>query len=75
VPPKLFVKQDKQLGEAVHVDPIKPTLKAPGAQRLKLQDYEVVSSFAFNYNLRRYKLADMVNSLAPTTKTTVMKTR
>jgi hypothetical protein len=41
-------------GRAVQVDPIKPTLTAPGLQRLKLKYYEVLSSFAFNFNLRRY---------------------
>ena len=29
-------------------------LKAPGTERLKLKYDEVVSSFAFNFNLRRY---------------------
>jgi hypothetical protein len=39
----------------VQVDPIKPTLKAPGTQRLKPRYDESVPSFAFNFNLRRYK--------------------
>ena len=38
----------------MQVDPIKPTLKAPGAKRLKLKCDELLSSFAFNFNLRRY---------------------
>ena len=38
--------------------PINPTLNAPGTQRLKLQYDEVLSSFAFNFNLRRYNSAD-----------------
>jgi hypothetical protein len=38
----------------VQVDPIRPTLKAPGAQRLKLKYEESLSNFAFNFNLRRY---------------------
>jgi hypothetical protein len=38
----------------VQVDPIKPTLKAPGTKRLKLQYDEPLSNFAFNFNLRRY---------------------
>jgi hypothetical protein len=46
-PPKL------QQGKAVHVDPIKPELKAPRTQRLKLQCDEPLSRFAFNFNLRR----------------------
>jgi len=40
-------------GEAVQVDPINPTLKAPGTDRLKLQYVEVLSSFAIKFNLRR----------------------
>jgi len=38
----------------VQVDPIKPMLKAPGTKRLKLTHYELLSSFAFRINLRRY---------------------
>jgi hypothetical protein len=38
----------------VQVDPIKPKLKAPGTQRLKLKHAKPLSSFAFNFNLRRY---------------------
>ena len=34
------------------VDPIKPTLKAPGTKRLKLKCHRLLSSFAFNFNLR-----------------------
>jgi len=41
-------------GEAVQVDPIKPTLTAPGTKRLKLKYDKPLSSFAFNFNLRRY---------------------
>ena len=40
---------------AVQVDPMKPTLKAPGAKRLKLTYDELRSSFAFKLNVRRYK--------------------
>ena len=39
-------------GRAVQVDPIKPTLKAPG--RLELKCDEPLSNFAFNFNPRRY---------------------
>ena len=39
---------------AVQVDPIRPTLKAPGTKRLKLKYDEPVSNFAFKFNLRRY---------------------
>ena len=44
-------------GKAVQVDPIKPTLKAPGTQRLKLKYDNPLSSFAFKFNLRRYTQA------------------
>ena len=37
-------------GWAVQLDPIKPTLKAPGAQRLTLTCVEVLSSIAFKIN-------------------------
>jgi hypothetical protein len=45
----------------VQVDPIKPTLKAPGTKRLKLKFEKVLSNFAFKFNLRRYT---KVNALA-----------
>ena len=38
----------------MHVDPIKPTLKAPGTKRLKLKYDILLSSFAFDFNLCRY---------------------
>jgi hypothetical protein len=38
----------------VQLDPIKPTLKPPGSKRLNLKCADLVSSFAFNFNLRRY---------------------
>jgi len=41
-------------GRAVQVDPIKPTLKAPGPERLKLKHEELLSKFGFKINLRRY---------------------
>jgi len=41
----------------VPVDPIKPTLKAPGSERLKLKCDELLSTSAFNFNLRRYTMA------------------
>jgi len=45
-------------GSAVQVHPIKPILvvKAPKTKRLKLKKYELVSSFAFEFSLRRYDL-------------------
>ena len=41
-------------GRAVQVDPIKPTLKAPGAEPLKPECDKPLSNFAFNFNLRRH---------------------
>ena len=41
-------------GRPVQVDPIKPTLKAPGTKRLKLKHDILLSSFSFNFNVRRY---------------------
>ena len=38
----------------MQVDPINPTLKAPGAKRLKVESDKVLSCSAFNFNLRRY---------------------
>jgi len=38
----------------VQVDPIKPTLKAPGTKRLKLKVDDKLTKFAFNLNLRHY---------------------
>jgi len=38
----------------VQVDPIKPALTAPGTKLLKLNHDEVLSSFAFSFNMRRY---------------------
>ena len=43
-----------RLGRAVQVDPVKPTLKAPGTKRLKLIYAELLSNFGFKFNLRRY---------------------
>ena len=45
-------------GRVVQVEPIKPMLKAPGTKRLKLLYEEPPSSFAFEFNLRRYSLAN-----------------
>ena len=38
----------------MQVDPIKPTLNAPGTKRLTLKCDGQLSNFAFNFNLRRY---------------------
>jgi hypothetical protein len=45
-------------GRAVQVDPIKPNLKLPGTERLKLTCDELLSTFAFKFKLRRYKLVE-----------------
>jgi serine/threonine protein kinase len=37
---------------------MKPMLKAPGTKRLKLEYNKLLSSFAFNFNLRRYNVTD-----------------
>ena len=42
----------------MHVDPIKPTLKAPGSMLLKLRYDDPLSNFAFKFNLRRYTKAN-----------------
>jgi len=39
----------------VQVDPIKSTLKARGTNPLKLKHDDLLSSFAFKFNLRRYE--------------------
>jgi hypothetical protein len=41
-------------GKAVHVETMKPVLKAHGTEHLKLKYDEPVSNFAFRFNLRRY---------------------
>jgi len=38
----------------VQVDPVKPTLKAPGTMRLKAKHVKLLSNFAVRFNLRRY---------------------
>ena len=38
----------------MQVDPIRPTLKAPGTKRLRLKSDEPLSNFAFKFELRRY---------------------
>ena len=53
----------------MEVDPIESTLKAPVAKRLKLKYEELLSSFAFNFDLRRYPMyqlkATIAGELAP----------
>ena len=45
-------------GEAVQVDPIKPTLKPTGTKRLKLKCDILLSNYALKVNLRRYTMAE-----------------
>jgi hypothetical protein len=40
-------------GRAVQVDPVKPTLKLPGTERLKLKCDILLSTAAFKFNFRR----------------------
>jgi len=49
----------------VQVDPIKPTLKAPGPKRLKIQCDILLSTSAFKFNLRRYTLAGSPAGASP----------
>jgi TPR repeat protein len=58
------------LGKAVQVDPIKPTLKAPGTKRLKPKYDQPLSSIAFNFNLRRYTWARCTSAASPSPATT-----
>ena len=51
----------------MQVDPVKPALKAPGTQRLKLNYDYLLTSFAFNFNLRRYNKAGAAVEAAHTT--------
>jgi hypothetical protein len=51
-------------GEAVQVDPIKPKLKAPGTKRLKLKYDELLSTFAFKINSRRYTMETFMRAEA-----------
>jgi len=51
----------------VQVDPLKPTLKAPGTKRLKVEFDELLSSFAFNFNLRRYNEEEETPACPPDT--------
>jgi hypothetical protein len=50
------------LGKAVQVHPIKPTLKAPGAKRLKLKCDALLSKCAFNFSLRHYSTVELARS-------------
>ena len=47
----------------MQVDSIKPVLKARKSKRLKLKVDEPLSSFAFNFNLRRYSTGTATRSV------------
>ena len=40
----------------MQIDPLKPTLKAPDSNRLKLEHEKTLSNFTFTFNLRRFSL-------------------
>jgi hypothetical protein len=44
-------------GKAVQVEPMTSKLKAPRTVRLKVECDDLLSRFAFKFNLRRYKVA------------------
>jgi hypothetical protein len=67
------LRELKQLGRLVQVDPIKPESKAPKAKRSKLKVDEPLSSFAFNSNLRRYSWARRT-TCSPAPRTTASST-
>jgi len=46
-------------GRAVQLDPIRPKLILPGIKRLKLTCHLLLSTSAFEINLRRYTLAQL----------------
>jgi hypothetical protein len=52
-------------GKAMQVDPVKHTLNAPGNKRLKLKYAELLSNFAFKFNLRRYSTGNPSLALPP----------
>jgi hypothetical protein len=49
-----YLRMLASLGRAVQVESMKPELKAPGTILFKLGCDEPLSSFAFNFNVRRY---------------------
>jgi hypothetical protein len=50
----------------VQVDPINTTLKAPGTKRLKLNYDAPRSSFAFNFDVRRYTVERQLQEITRT---------
>jgi hypothetical protein len=47
------------LGRAVQIDPMKPMLKAPGSNLLKLKYDVLLSNFAVNFSLSHYTSESM----------------
>jgi len=45
----------------VRFEPMKPTSKPPGTKRLKVKYDTVLSTFAFNFKLRRYIEAERIS--------------
>jgi hypothetical protein len=56
----------RALGRAVQVDPIKPTLKAPGIKLVKLKHGEPLSNFAFKFKLSLYNSDDFRDAVERT---------
>ena len=52
-------------GREAQVDPIKPALKAPGTERLKLKYGELLSNVGFKFNLRGYTMVPQEINLLP----------
>ena len=46
----------------MQLDPIRPTLKAPGTKRLNLKYDELLSEVAFKFNVRRYNSVQIAQS-------------
>ena len=55
-PRVLRAQQPEQCGRAVQVKPMKSMLKTPVTKCLKLKCNNLLSNFAFNFNLRRYNV-------------------
>ena len=47
---------------------MKPVLKAPGTQRLKLEYHKLIPAVAFNFNLRRCTVEEQQAALAHNTE-------
>jgi len=58
-----FANRIGKLGKAVQVDPIKPTLKAPGTYALKPQYDKLLSRFAFEFQVAPLQLGIDLESL------------